>query len=144
MSNSGVVSRVAGQAIGADAFLPNMGIEAFLVCLSRQALETAAKHAEIEPRARVRETRAALVDHFNGDASLLHPSALFAPDPKDIADLIRHADHAGEAEDGASDIVEDNPVEDEAQPGIATDGGGFDDKAGTLDDQESAYGIAAE
>ena len=41
MSNSGIVSRVAGAAIGADSFLPNMGTEDFLLCLSRQALEGA-------------------------------------------------------------------------------------------------------
>jgi hypothetical protein len=64
MSNSGAVSRVAGEAIGADAFLPNMGTEDFLLCLSRQSLETTAKEANVQPRLRVRETRAALVDHF--------------------------------------------------------------------------------
>src|SRR5262249_44738808 len=42
MSNSGVVSRIAGEAIGADTYLPNMGDEDFLACLSRQALELAA------------------------------------------------------------------------------------------------------
>jgi ParB family chromosome partitioning protein len=37
-SDSGVVARVAGQAIGADNFLPNMGTEDFLSCLSRTAM----------------------------------------------------------------------------------------------------------
>jgi len=37
------VSRVAGDAIGADSNLPNMGMEDFLVCLSRQSVETVAK-----------------------------------------------------------------------------------------------------
>jgi hypothetical protein len=61
MSNSGIVSRVAGQAIGADSYLPNMGMEDFLASLSRRALETVAKDVGVEPRARVRETRSALV-----------------------------------------------------------------------------------
>ncbi|MGE8106855.1 ParB/RepB/Spo0J family partition protein [Allorhizobium sp. NPDC080224] len=91
MSNSGVVSPIAGEAIGADGYLTNMGSEEFLLCLSRQALEAAAKEANVLPRQKVRETRAALVEHFT-QGHFVHSSALFAPDPKDVADLIRHAD----------------------------------------------------
>nr|WP_278116310.1 ParB N-terminal domain-containing protein [Mesorhizobium sp. WSM4875]WIE94737.1 ParB N-terminal domain-containing protein [Mesorhizobium sp. WSM4875] len=104
MSNSGVVSRIAGEAIGANGYLPNMGTEDFLLCLSRQALETVAKEAKVQPRPRVRETRAALVEHFAADASFVHPAALFAPDPNDIADLIRQAE----------DLSEDASVEEPA------------------------------
>lgn len=39
MSNSGMVSRIAGEAIGADEYLPNMGSDDFLLCLSRQVLD---------------------------------------------------------------------------------------------------------
>ena len=100
MSNSGVVSRVAGEAIGADAFLPNMGTEDFLLCLSRQSLETTAKEANVQPRARVRETRAALVDHFE-KAHLVHSSALFAPDAEEVANLIKAGEHGRGLEDEA-------------------------------------------
>ncbi len=55
MSNSGVISRIAGHAIGADNFLPNMGAEDFLLCLSRQAMEAAAKEANVLARQKVRE-----------------------------------------------------------------------------------------
>ncbi|RDL47703.1 Chromosome-partitioning protein Spo0J [Ensifer sp. M14] len=145
MSNSGVVSRVAGEAIGADGYLPNMGTEDFLACLSRQALETTAKDANIQPRARVRETRAALVEHFNGDATLIHPAALFAPDPKDVSDLIRHADYAGAGVEDAADGVDSGRIEGEADHnGAMSDGGGLDEDAGLLDDRETAFGIAAE
>ncbi|MFB7146037.1 ParB/RepB/Spo0J family partition protein [Agrobacterium deltaense] len=64
MSNSGMVSRIAGEAIGADEYLPNMGSEDFLLCLSRQALEVSCAEASVQPRPKVRETRAALVEHF--------------------------------------------------------------------------------
>lgn len=145
MSNSGVISRVAGEAIGADGYLPNMGMEDFLACLSRQALETTAKDVNIQPRARVRETRAALVEQFKGDATLIHPAALFAPDPNDVADLIRYADHTGAGVEDAADVVDSEQVEGDADHGVAVfDGGGLDDDAGTLDDHETAYGIAAE
>ncbi|MQW86383.1 ParB N-terminal domain-containing protein [Sinorhizobium saheli] len=154
MSNSGVVSRVAGEAIGADGYLPNMGSEDFLACLSRQALEAAAREVNIQPRPRVRETRSALVEHFKTDACFVHPAALFAPDPLDIADLMRHADDAVDARDddtgGDATIgdvdVEDTPVSDE--PGASEQHSGEDDipedASDELAEEHSAYGIAAE
>ncbi|RUV48958.1 plasmid partitioning protein, partial [Mesorhizobium sp. M5C.F.Ca.IN.020.29.1.1] len=63
-TDSGIVARIAGAAIGADNFLPNMGTEDFLSCLSRPALEASCKDTPILPRARVKDTRAALVEHF--------------------------------------------------------------------------------
>ncbi|MBB3302256.1 ParB/RepB/Spo0J family partition protein [Rhizobium sp. BK077] len=144
MSNSGIVSRIAGNAIGADGFLPNMGTEDFLLCLSRQALEAAAKSVNLVPRARVRETRAALVDHFAADAAFVLPAALFAPDPKDIAALMKHADDlAGDDSDGAEG---ESFVVDERDPTET----GHDDPAAdpvsdaASDEEETAYGIAAE
>ena len=83
-SDSGIVARIAGAAIGADGFLPNMGTEDFLDCLSRLALERSCKETPVLPRARVRETRAALVEHF-ATGRFVHPAALFAPDAAEIA-----------------------------------------------------------
>jgi ParB family chromosome partitioning protein len=37
-SDSGLIARIAGDAIGADQFLPNMATEDFLLCLSRMRL----------------------------------------------------------------------------------------------------------
>ena len=147
MSNSGVVSRIAGDAIGADAYLPDMGSEDFLVCLSRQALEVAAKDAGIEPKARVRETRSALVEHFAGDASFVHASALFAPDPQDVTALLRHAEALEVEEDGGEPDHEDGrPLDDqEVDPEAANAVDGFDDASEEdLEDHETAYSIAAE
>ncbi|TDW26460.1 hypothetical protein EV128_1148 [Rhizobium azibense] len=143
MSNSGVVSRIAGDAIGADGFLPNMGTEDFLLCLSRHALEAAAKSVNLVPRARVRETRAALVDHFATDAAFVLPAALFAPDPKDITDLMKHADAVGDDSDGAQD-------ESIGVDGLDPTETGHDDPVTdpvsdeASDEEETAYGIAAE
>jgi ParB family chromosome partitioning protein len=158
MSNSGVVSRIAGEAIGADAFLPNMGTEDFLLCLSRQSLETAAKEANVQPRSRVRETRAALVEHFQ-NAHLVHSSALFAPDAEGVTSLIKAGEH--------SIALDDDELEDEVTNGpdeAAEDdaSGSYDDKLAPAvtvtpgddavepgdeqvsEDDEAAYGIAAE
>ncbi|UXT85256.1 ParB N-terminal domain-containing protein [Agrobacterium tumefaciens] len=94
MSNSGMVARIAGEAIGADAFLPNMGSDDFLLCLSRQALEASCAEASIQPRPKVRETRTALVEHF-ATKHFVHPSGRFAPPADELLDWIR----AGSATD---------------------------------------------
>jgi ParB family chromosome partitioning protein len=126
-SNSGIVSRVAGDVIGADSFLPNMGTEDFLSCLSRQALEASCKDNSVLPRQKVRETRAALAAHFK-DGGFVHPSALFAPDITELTDWVRryavvedddHDDPATEPSEapGGSDPAEasdDNPADEEA------------------------------
>lgn len=88
MSNSGMVSRIAGEAIGADEFLPNMGSEEFLLCLSRQALEATCAEASVQPRPKVRETRAALVEHF-ATGHFVHPSARFTPPSDELLEWIR-------------------------------------------------------
>jgi len=174
MSNSGVVSRIAGDAIGADGFLPNMGSEDFLLCLSRQALEAVAKEVNVLPRPKVRETRAALVDHFK-EGHFVHSSALFAPDSNDVADLIKHADtlddeetqvdiaedvHDGEPAEGAAVDAETDPGEGAPIDGSVVDEGEALDPfegeadlldtsddapdATDLDDEQEAYRIAAE
>ncbi|MEC9463867.1 MAG: plasmid partitioning protein, partial [Pseudomonadota bacterium] len=88
MSNSGTVSRIAGVAIGADEYLPNMGSEDFLLCLSRQALEASCAEASVQPRQKVRETRAALVELFQNER-FVHTSARFAPPADELLDWIR-------------------------------------------------------
>lgn len=83
-SNSGILALVAGAVIGADAFLPSMGTEDFLSCLSRSALEASCTDTSVLPRARVKDTRASLVEHFK-EGGFVHPSALFAPDAAELA-----------------------------------------------------------
>lgn len=110
MSNSGMVARIAGEAIGADAFLPNMGSEDFLLCLSRQALEASCAEASVQPRPKVRETRAALVEHFASE-HFVHPSGRFAPTAAELLEWIRAsspmdvigAGDGGQADDPADD-----------------------------------------
>ncbi|MBB2687787.1 UNVERIFIED_ORG: ParB/RepB/Spo0J family partition protein [Rhizobium etli] len=145
ISNSGVASRIAGAVIGADGFLPNMGTEDFLVCLSRQALEAAAKEANVHPRPKVRETRATLVEHFK-EVQFVHPAALFSPDAKDIADLMKQADHLDDGRDddaACAGTDEDASSSESADPDLEQSREPVD--AGTpSDEDETAYGIAAE
>ncbi len=118
-TNSGVVARVAGATIGADTFLPNMGTDDFLSCLSRPALEASCKDTPVLPRQRVKDTRAALVEHFK-EGHFVHPAALFAPDPAKLADWLTSgasaaddaddSDEADEGMDGSADDASDQDV----------------------------------
>ena len=112
-TNSGIVARIAGEVVGADAFLPNMGTEDFLSCLSRPALEGSCKDTPVLPRQRVKDTRAALVEHYK-EGHYVHPSALFAPDPAKLADWLSACAPAtddDEADEDAGDIAGDGSDE---------------------------------
>ncbi len=111
MSKSGVVALVAGQAIGADGFLANMGTEDFLSCLSRPALEGSCAETPVLPRARVKDTRAALVEHFR-EGHFVHPAALFAPEAATLTEwLAKNA--VTEVED--DDVPDAESIESEDQ-----------------------------
>jgi len=75
-SQSGPLARVAGEAIGASLRLPNMATEAFLSCLSRRALDTAARDAGVNIAPRAKDTRSRMVSHFR-DGTFVYPGALF-------------------------------------------------------------------
>ena len=106
MTNSGIVARIAGDAIDAKPFLSNMATEGFLSCLSKAALEKAAAAEGVRVGSRGKDTRANLIERFK-DGTHVHPSALFAPTPHEIADATRDTndweegggeDHAGTGE----------------------------------------------
>ncbi|WP_024342314.1 ParB/RepB/Spo0J family partition protein [Bradyrhizobium japonicum] len=117
-TNSGIVARVAGAVVGADTFLPNMGAEDFLSCLSRTALEASCKDTPILPRQRVKDTRAALVEHFK-EGHFVHPAALFAPDATKLSDWLSSGsaardDEGDEEVDGTGDELADGATDAEA------------------------------
>jgi ParB family chromosome partitioning protein len=103
-TNSGIVARVAGAVVGADAFLPNMGTEDFLSCLSRPALEASCKDTPVLPRQRVKDTRAALVEHFK-EGHFVHPSALFAPDATKLSQWLSSSATTGDADEAEEDAA---------------------------------------
>lgn len=144
-SDSGVVSRVAGDVIGADSFLPNMGTEDFLSCLSRPALEASCADTSVLPRQKVKDTRAALVEHFK-EGRFVHPSALFGPDETKLASWLKKNERVEQPEDdgtpeGEEELDGDAVVEpahdyaDEAPASADQD---------LTDEQREAYKVAAE
>jgi ParB family chromosome partitioning protein len=88
MTNSGIVARVAGDAIDAKLFLSNMATEEFLSCLSKAALEKSAKAEDVKIGSRGKDTRANLIERFK-DGTYVHPSAQFAPTPDEIVQARR-------------------------------------------------------
>jgi hypothetical protein len=124
-SASGIVAQVAGDTIGADSFLPNMGTEEFLSCVSRPALEASCKDTPVLPRARVKDTRAALVEHFR-EGRFVHPAALFAPDAATLTEwLAKQAVTEDEDTDPAGETAEADDHPDDGDAG-AEDGEAWD------------------
>jgi ParB family chromosome partitioning protein len=114
MTDSGISSRIAGEALGASHLLPSMATDEFLSCLSRQALERSAAAEGVKVEVRVKDTRAAMVARFK-DATWRFPGALFALTPEErissATALHRSAGHStvhdtadGEADENGSPL----------------------------------------
>jgi hypothetical protein len=114
-SNSGVIAHIAGDAIGADTFLPNMATEDFLSCLSRTAIEAACKDTAVLPAQRVKDTRAALVRHY-AESRLVHPAALFAPAPEKVAAWADKHGRAEDDEESGADVLNESDEAEDVQP----------------------------
>jgi ParB/RepB/Spo0J family partition protein len=103
LTDSGAVARVAGDAIGADRFLPNMATEDFLRCLSKGAMERAASAELVLPRNTGKATRAALIEHV-GQGTYVLPAARFALTKAELEKLAAKA-----AERATYDPDEEDP-----------------------------------
>lgn len=112
LSNSGPLALVAGEAIGADAFLPNMATDEFLLCLSKAGIERAAGTVNVLPRQRGKETRAALIAQV-GDGRFILAEARFKPNAAQLTDLAALADMPSDEEDPSESIddVTDLPAD---------------------------------
>ncbi len=76
-SDSGLVARIAGDGLGADAHIGNMATEDFLGCLSKAGIEKVGSSLSVLPRPRAKDTRAEVIKQVSG-ATYVHPAALFA------------------------------------------------------------------
>ena len=119
-TNSGRVARVAGDAIGADAFLATMAEDDFLKCLSKPGIERAAREAGVAVIPKTgKEIRAALIAHV-GQATYVLPESRFA---------LTAAEQAAHANATARPAGGDDDEESYALGGEA----GSDDDDGDLD-----------
>ena len=76
-SDSGLVARIAGDALGADAHIGHMATEDFLGCLSKAGIEKVGSRLRVLPRPRAKDTRAEVIKQASG-TTYVHPAALFA------------------------------------------------------------------
>jgi ParB family chromosome partitioning protein len=142
-SNSGLAARIAGDAIGADVHLGNMATEDFLSCLSKAAIERVGSSLNVQPRQRVKDTRAAVVTEAAG-STYVHPAALFALSQAEIAHHSEAprdywsnygdddgSDETGEGADDATDAGE-NRLEPEPDPEL--DSADLDENAHLADE----------
>ncbi len=129
----GLAARIAGDAIGADADLPHMGTEEFLSCLSRSALEAEASRHRVLPRARVKETRAALIEQVR-ETGLVLPAAQFALTEEESSDFAKKGSRYpygdGSDEDPAGDNEAGGDCVEIADPFVAPDDADLDRDGG--------------
>ncbi|MGR7993567.1 ParB/RepB/Spo0J family partition protein [Xanthobacter sp. ZOL 2024] len=111
-SKSGIVALVAGDAVGADGFLANMGTEEFLSCLSRPALEASCKDTPVLPRQKVKDTRSALVEHY-AEGRFVHSAALFEPNAIKLAKWLKDNEPVADEQD----LDEETPFESDDEAG---------------------------
>jgi ParB family chromosome partitioning protein len=142
--DSGLPARIAGDAIGADVHLGNMATEDFLSCLSKAAIERVGSSLNVQPRQRVKDTRAAVVTEAAG-STYVHPAALFALSQAEIAhhseaprdywsnygDDDDRSDETGEGADGAPGADEDRL---EPEPDAELDSADLDENAHLADE----------
>ena len=83
-SDSGLVARIAGDALGADPHIGNMATEDFLGCLSKAGIEKVGSSLRVLPRPRAKETRAEVIKQASG-TTYVHPAALFGLTEAEIA-----------------------------------------------------------
>ena len=92
-SNSGLPARIAGDAIGADAFLANMATQDFLSCLSKSEMERVAAGNAVQPRQTGKATRAAFIERFK-EERFTYDGSRFALSPGEQQDLAGRAQRA--------------------------------------------------
>ena len=132
-NSSGIAALFAGDAIAADAHLPNMATEEFLSSLSKTALERAASSLGVPAGQRAKDTRAALIKHTAGTTFVL-PAAQFAPSENQLAAHQKAAesyDEDGVGDDG--DLEDDNTC----APAASLNGSTELDDEDSADDEES-------
>jgi len=117
-SNSGLAARIAGDAIGADAFLATMATQDFLSCLSKAEMERMASAHNVLPRQTGKATRAAFIERFK-DERFTYDGSRFALTSDEQKEHAAHASRANAAlseEDdsdaGLGESAEDDPGDD--------------------------------
>ena len=136
-SGSGAVACLAGDAVGADAHLPNMATQDFLSCLSKAAVEGVAVGLSVPVQPTGKATRGAVIARV-GEGRWIYPAAAFAGAAPTGRDQDEH-DVPGEQPDEALPEDEagiDRTDETEEDPDLSPDEPDGDAPPPTVEDAD--------
>ena len=128
-SCSGEVALVAGSAIAADAHLPAMANQDFLMCLSKAELSRVAADLGVVVQPTAKATRGRMID-LVGDGRWIYPLALFPTGAATACQERPREDHQGAAPAASPDASLD---EGNSHPG---QGGSMDGASGDAADED--------
>jgi len=132
-SQSGAVARLAGDAIGADAHLPNMATAEFLSCLSKAATEGVAIGLGVPVQPTGKATRGAVIARV-GEGRWVYPQAVFS----EAAET--RADWTADGTDAEADEPDGTPLDED----LSGDGLDGDDDGAPTPDEPTEAGPASE
>jgi len=128
-SCSGEVALIAGDAIAADAQLPTMATQEFLMCLSKTEMSRVAADLGVTVQPTAKATRARMIDLI-GDGRWVYPPALFSAGSAEASQEQRRGASLDEPTTDDPEAVLNNEGSRE-EPGASEDGVPEDE---TLDD----------
>jgi len=105
-SGSGDLARLAGDAIGADAYLPNMANTEFMSCLSKAATEGVALGLGVPVQPTGKATRGAVIARV-GEGRWVYPQAVFSAAAETMAEWTAGGTDADADEPGGTALDED-------------------------------------
>ncbi len=130
-SQSGMVARIAGDAIDADAHLPSMATQEFFTCLSKKAMERVALSLNVPVQPTGKATRRDVISKVNGKR-WIYPAAAFTlvaeerdvdsgdEDRPDDGLLATGDEHGEEAENDGADAEPEDDGTDRVMPPAAS------------------------
>ena len=119
-SNSGPAAQIAGDAIGADAYLATMATQEFLACLSKSEMERVASANAVPPRQTGKATRSAFIERFKDERYLYDGSgfALTEAEQKEFGARVQRANGIRSSVMGSDEPdLDDESRDDEGEAG---------------------------
>jgi len=142
-SGSGAVARLAGDAIGADAHLPNMASTEFLSCLSKAATEGVAIGLGVPVQPTGKATRGAVIARV-GEGRWVYPQAVFSRAAEAMAEQVVHEGGRASWLAGGTDTEADDADGTPLDEDLSGDGLDGDDDGAPTPDEAIEAGPASE
>jgi len=142
-SGSGAVARLAGDAIGADAHLPNMATAEFLSALSKAATEGVAIGLGVPVQPTGKATRGAVIARV-GEGRWVYPQAVFSGAAEVMAEQVARESRRAHWLAGGTDAEADEPNGTPLDEDLSDDSLDRDDDGAPTPDAPTKAGPASE